>query len=207
MTQKFGINDKTQSSEKVRIPAPQKEYDGEGKATGKYTFPIAQLKTVEKVILESDNGSKYVAIGFNFVDKLQRQHQENIIIDAEDTKVDKTGKTKLEVFNIKIKHIYTEFAPMPKEGIGIGAEDAESYIEAIVESFNTGNEGNAIYENKDVFLKLIYNTKGYLSFPYAPNFIQLANKPCQLDISKYDINKLQVQEIPTTGSVTGKSAW
>lgn len=97
-------------------------------------------------------------------------------VKSDDAKRD----VKLQGLNKRIGHIYTEFTPMPKEGLGMGAKNFKDLFTKIADAFNTGNNGKPIYMREEsekklpiiTWLKLTVDGKNNIGFPLSPNFIE-----------------------------------
>lgn len=122
---------------------------------------------------------KYNVLTFVFKDAQgdrTYRHSEFPIKDNDDKR-----DTKLQGLYKRLGHIYTEFAPMPKEGLGNGATSFQDFFSKIATAFNTGNNGKPIYikeESADkklpvlTWLKLTVDKRDNIGFPLSPNFIE-----------------------------------
>lgn len=156
---KFGITEETKSKNLVPF-----------KVTKSHPINAGVMTKVAFEDIEKKDTSITHALVFYFEDETkERSHREvEWILDEDDAKF----ANKLEAFQSRIKHIYEEFAPFPKEGIGTDAENMVDFYKAIEKAFNTnGKEGQPIYKSVPIWIKLTWY-KGNLKFPYSPNFIE-----------------------------------
>lgn len=156
---KFGITEETKSKNTVPL-----------KVTSLHPINSVLMTKVAFEDIKKKDETTTKAIVFYFEDaSKERSHREaEWILDETDLKFN----NKLEAFQSRIKHIYDEFAPFPKDGIGKDALNLEEFYSAIEKAFNTnGKDGQPIFTNVPCYLKLVYY-KGNLKFPYAPNFIE-----------------------------------
>lgn len=155
---KFGITEETKSKNLVPF-----------KVTKEHPLNVGFLTKVIVEEIEKKDQSKTNALVFYFTDeKNERSHREvEWILDETDAKF----TDKLNALQSRIKHIYEEFAPFPKGGIGTKAKDMLEFLKEIEIAFNINKDGKAIFTNIPIWIKLTY-WKGNLKFPYSPNFIE-----------------------------------
>ncbi len=142
---------------------------------------------------------KYKVISFTYKDleNVRTYKKSEFAIEGNDVDFAK----KLEAFNIRIKHIFETYSKFPEGGIGTTAKTFEEYLNMIELAFTKGRDGKPIF-TKDisdkqsflpVWMKLTYNKKNEIGFPYRPNFTELisesnVDKPKTLVIDKkFDI--------------------
>lgn len=158
----YEITNETKSTNKVQMAAG--------------IVPAYLTSVAVETVGNPDKGETWEVLSFHFVSTLDEKspvikhftHSEFQLDEASDK-----FKENLSNFNSKIKHIYEAFAPF--KPISVTEENATflDFLKAIAKSFNEKNEQNkTIFEGKQVNLKLVYNKKDKLSFPYSPNFIE-----------------------------------
>lgn len=139
-------------------------------------FGKALLKDVKKEEIGKD--TKYTVLTFSFIDLegiKSYKHSEFI-----PQQTDENYEKKFNGLNSRIKHLFEAYAPFPTTGIGMGAVSWDDFFDKVALAFNTGNNGQPIYKKVEgekaaliaVWLKLIYQKSGNLSFPLSPNFIE-----------------------------------
>ncbi len=190
---KFGITEETKSKNLVPFNVSTQHPINQGLLT----------KVALEEVKKKDETTTH-ALMFYFEDaSKERNHRETEwLLDETDAKF--TGK--LEALQSRIKHIYEEFAPFPKDGIGTGSATVMDFYKAIEIAFNTnGKDGSPIYTNVPVYIKLTWY-KGNLKFPYSPNFIEKIRKdgeklkPTNLVINpKYDVMDNDATSSGTSG--------
>lgn len=128
-------------------------------------------------------GAEKDVLSFHFVSSLSNDvvPQEIVINELQLDETKEKYPASLKAFGARIKHIYEAFADYPAEGINV--PDAKSFLEfmqGIAAYFNinvgTPEAPRTVYQSKAVDIKLIYNDKSFLGFPYFPNFIQNTEK-------------------------------
>lgn len=160
---KFGITEETKSKNLVPF-----------NVTSKHPINVCTLTKVAYEEVKKKDESITYALMFYFEDLTKERNHKEVewLLDETDAKF--TGK--LEAFQSRVKHIYEEFAPFPKDGIGKDAETLDVFYKAIEKAFNSnGKEGQPIFKDVQVYLKLTWY-KGNLKFPYSPNFIEKIRK-------------------------------
>lgn len=156
---KFGITEETKSKNAVPF-----------KVTTAHPINAGFLIKVAFEEITKKDETTTTALVFYFEDeKKERSHREvEWVLDEDDAKF----AAKLAAFQSRMKHIYEEFAPFPKAGIGTDAENMTDFYKALETAFNkNGKEGQPIFQNVPIWIKLTWY-KGNLKFPYAPNFIE-----------------------------------
>lgn len=161
----FGIDSNLESSRDAQFP--------KGGIYGGYLTKVAY----EEIPKKDNPDIKFDTLSFYFTDVEGRKYKHTewaVKSDDADARV-KAVKAQ----NIKIKHIFEAFQPVPTEGLGKGAKDWKEFFSKIAEQFNTGKGGKAIFEMDNsgkmvcipVWFKLTYY-RDNLGFPYSPNFIE-----------------------------------
>lgn len=201
---KFGITEETKSKNLVPFNVTTQHPINTGLLT----------KVVLEEVKKKDETTTH-ALMFYFEDaSKERNHRETEwLLDETDAKFN----TKLEALQSRIKHIYEEFAPFPKDGIGTGSANIMDFYKAIETAFNkNGKDGGAIFTGVPIYLKLTWY-KGNLKFPYSPNFIEKIRKddkgnmkPTNLVINpKYDTmdNDAASSTTPAGGGITADNSF
>lgn len=188
----FGVTNETKSNNSV-------SYDSGG-------FKKAILKEVS--FEEVGKDVKYKVLSFKFVDEagIKTFTHSEFPVDMESADAAK----RMEGLNVRLKHLYTAFAPFKE--FGTTAKNFDEFFQQTAEAFNTGNEGTPIYKTdkgfKSVWLKLGYYSKKNptnIGFPLSPNFIEgitgaeNSQKPKSLAIN----NKYDIIEQPKTAQPNG----
>ncbi len=156
---KFGITEETKSKNSIPF-----------KVTKDHPFNTCTITKIAFETFDKKDGTPTSALMIYLTsENKERTHKEiEWLLDDKDAKFG----DKLSAFQSRMKHIYEEFAPFPKDGIGIKSANVEEFFKAVETAFNTnGMNGTPIYTDKLVYLKLVYYN-GNLKFPYAPNFIE-----------------------------------
>lgn len=197
----FGVTSNTKSNNSVG-------YDSGG-------FKKVTLKEV--VFEEVGKDTKYKVLSFKFVDEagIKTFTHSEFPIDMDSADAAK----RMEGLNVRLKHLYTAFAPFKE--FGTTAKSFDEFFQQTAEAFNTGNEGKPIYKtdkgDKLCWIKLGYYSKKNptnIGFALSPNFIEVvkgpenSQKPISLTINnKYDIiEQPKVPQAGTNGGVMGAAA-
>ena len=126
---------------------------------------------------KNDLGQEFIHREFPVNEDFARQYpKEN---ETEDEAISRAYSTQASF----IKHIVSKF--LGSEAKIANTSSWEAYCNAIIDLLGTS------YEGKDLWLKLTYTKKGFVTFPKYPNFIELmsednAEKPLKLAITKWD---------------------
>ena len=132
---------------------------------------------------ENDNGTEFIYREFPINEDFARQYpkkdKDGNPIETEDEAVQRAYAEQGRY----IKHIVSKFLG-DKAAIPY-TPNWEAYCNAIIDLLGTS------YEGKDLWLKLTYTNKGFLSFPKRPNFIEVMSednteKPIKLTITQWD---------------------
>jgi Holliday junction resolvasome RuvABC endonuclease subunit len=188
-TGSFGITTETKTKSSIGFLPPIVKENGTHDFTLGYITNVAYETPLDK----NKNMMHYIA--FYLRDKSEkRTHMERVFFPKEPDKVYKTKETAIDVFYKKLGHIYAEFAPIPKEGLGTGAATKEEFLQAIADAFNKNGRSQdgkeqPIYHHILVWFKLVYNADGFLQFPFGPNFIEkhIAGKTPLLTVTGNDV--------------------
>lgn len=155
----FGITSETKSKNSVPF-----------KVTSQHPFTVGYITKVAFEDIKLKDESIKQALVFYLEDEAKERTHKEIMFVLDDTNA--KFQENLAYFQSKIKHIYEEFAPFPKDGIGTSATTLVEFYQAIEKAFNNnGVDSKPVYLNVLCYFKLVWY-RGYANFPLSPNFIE-----------------------------------